>query len=40
MPIKDTIATIRKEAGITQEEMARRLYVTRQAVSNWGTEGE
>lgn len=28
MPIKDTIAAIRKEAGITQEEMARRLYVT------------
>ena len=35
MSIKDTIAAIRKEAGITQEEMARRLYVTRQAVSNW-----
>ena len=39
MSIKDTIAAIRKEAGITQEEMARRLYVTRQAVSKWGTEG-
>ena len=37
MPIKDTIAAIRKEAGITQEEMARRLYVTRQAVSRWET---
>lgn len=33
MSIKDTIAAIRKETGITQEEMARRLYVTRQAVS-------
>lgn len=35
MTMKDTIAAIRKEAGITQEEMARRLYVTRQAVSRW-----
>ena len=37
MPMKETIAAIRKEAGITQEEMARRLYVTRQAVSRWET---
>lgn len=37
MSIKDTIAAIRKEAVITQEEMARRLYVTRQAVSRWET---
>ena len=37
MPMKDAIAAIRKEAGITQEEMARRLYVTRQAVSRWET---
>ncbi len=35
MNINETIAAIRKEAGITQEEMARRLYVTRQAVSRW-----
>ena len=35
MAIKDVIADIRREAGITQEEMARRLYVTRQAVSRW-----
>ncbi len=35
MAMKDVIASIRKEVGITQEEMARRLYVTRQAVSRW-----
>lgn len=35
MAMKDIIASIRKEADITQEEMARRLYVTRQAVSRW-----
>lgn len=35
MAIKDVITAIRKEANITQEEMARRLYVTRQAVSRW-----
>lgn len=39
MNINEIIAAIRKEAGITQEEMARRLYVTRQAVRKWGTEG-
>lgn len=39
MPMKDTIAAIRHEAGITQEEMARRLYVTRQAVSRWENGG-
>ena len=36
MPMKDTIAAIRKEAGLTQEEMACGLYVTRQAISRWG----
>lgn len=35
MAMSDIIASIRKEAGLTQEEMARRLYVTRQAVSRW-----
>ena len=35
MAIQDTIAAIRKEAGLTQEEMARKLYMTRQAVSRW-----
>lgn len=37
MAIKDSVSKIRKEAGLTQEEMARRLYVTRQAVSRWET---
>ncbi len=29
------IRTIRKEKGLTQEELAERLHVTRQAVSSW-----
>lgn len=37
MAIKDTILQIRADAGITQEQMAHRLYVTRQAVSRWET---
>lgn len=37
MAIKDVISAIRREAGLTQGEMARRLYVTRQAVSRWET---
>lgn len=35
MSMKDTIAKIRSEKGITQEQMAHDLYVTRQAVSRW-----
>lgn len=35
MPMKDTIAEVRAEKGITQEQMAHDLYVTRQAVSRW-----
>ena len=37
MPMNETIAQIRAEQGITQEQMARDLYVTRQAVSRWET---
>lgn len=37
MAIKDIIASIRSDLGITQEQMARKLYVTRQAVSRWET---
>ncbi|MGN0301263.1 MAG: zinc ribbon domain-containing protein, partial [Anaerotardibacter sp.] len=35
MELKEAIAAVRKEAGLTQEEMARKLYVTRQAISRW-----
>lgn len=35
MALSDIITSIRKESELTQEEMARRLYVTRQAVSRW-----
>lgn len=37
MAMKDTITQIRTDAGITQEQMAKDLYVTRQAVSRWET---
>lgn len=37
--LKDALSRLRRERGLTQEELARRLYITRQAVSRWGTEG-
>lgn len=30
------IKRLRSEKGITQDQLAERLHVTRQAVSNWG----
>lgn len=35
--LKDTLAQLRRERGLTQEELASRLYITRQAVSRWET---
>ena len=37
MTTGETIATIRQERGMTQAELASKLYVTRQAVSRWET---
>ena len=35
MAISDVLPQIRKQRGLTQEELARKVYVTRQAVSRW-----
>ena len=35
--LKDALAQLRRERGLTQEELAARLYITRQAVSRWET---
>lgn len=37
MAIKDVLPQIRKEKGVTQEELAAKVFVTRQAVSRWET---
>ena len=33
------IKEYRTARGMSQEDLAQRIYVTRQTVSNWGTEG-
>ena len=35
--LKDALVRLRRERGLTQEELARRLFITRQAVSRWET---
>lgn len=35
MAISDALVRIRKEQGLTQDDLARKLFVTRQAVSRW-----
>ena len=37
MILADKIITLRKKAGWSQEELAEKVYVTRQTVSNWET---
>ena len=37
METKDVILELRNKAGLSQDELAERVYVTRQAVSNWET---
>ena len=32
---KDALPRLRRERGLTQEELARKLYITRQAISRW-----
>ena len=35
MTVGDALVRIRKERNLTQEGLARKLFVTRQAVSRW-----
>ncbi|ACV22860.1 putative zinc finger/helix-turn-helix protein, YgiT family [Slackia heliotrinireducens] len=37
MAIKDILPQLRSDRGLTQQELANKLYVTRQAVSRWET---
>lgn len=35
MAIKDVLPRLRRERWLTQEELAKRLFITRQAVGRW-----
>ena len=37
MEIKDILCSLRTQKGLSQEELAKRVFVTRQAVSRWET---
>ena len=37
MQTKDVIHSLRTEKGLSQEELAEQVFVTRQAVSRWET---
>ena len=37
MTVKDVLPKLRQDRGMTQQELASKLYVTRQAVSRWET---
>ena len=37
MILKDVLSALHRERGPTQEQLAKRLFITRQAVSRWET---
>lgn len=38
--LNEKLAALRRGAGMSQQEVAAAIGVTRQTVRNWGTEGE